>query len=160
MKLFEKHLRFIFLTDFGVQVSFIKYQIYMKLWSPGTIASKNNMNRIRRGRSHPTVPPFQQKNQPPDEVRRTGLKLCAHVPPPSPHGGVPTRPHRLSPLKNQRDEEQRQPGTMRSRLPRTACLLRLIALCILLAHSAAYFGSAYYYWIFCLFFIRSTLRHD
>ncbi len=31
---------------------------------------------------------------------------------------------------------------MRFRLPRTACLLRLIALCILLSHSAAYFGSA------------------
>ncbi|XP_057673352.1 protein Wnt-9b isoform X1 [Corythoichthys intestinalis] len=29
---------------------------------------------------------------------------------------------------------------MRSRLPRTACLLRLVALCILLSHSAAYFG--------------------
>ncbi|KAK5855911.1 hypothetical protein PBY51_007544 [Eleginops maclovinus] len=29
---------------------------------------------------------------------------------------------------------------MRSRLPRTACLLRLVALCILLSHAAAYFG--------------------
>lgn len=56
--------------------------------------------------------------------------------------GAPTGRHRLSPLKNQRDEEEQRPaGTMRSRLPRTACLLRLFALCILLAHSAAYFGS-------------------
>lgn len=56
--------------------------------------------------------------------------------------GAPTGRHRLSPWKNHRDEEeQRAAGTMRSRLPRTACLLRLFALCILLAHSAAYFGS-------------------
>lgn len=67
------------------------------------------------------------------------VNICACAPP---YSGAPTRRHRLSPLKNQRDEEQRQPGTMRSRLPRTACLLRLVALCILLAHSAAYFGSA------------------
>lgn len=56
--------------------------------------------------------------------------------------GAPAGRRRLSPRKDHRDEEeQRAAGTMRSRLPRTACLLRLFTLCILLAHSAAYFGS-------------------
>lgn len=73
-------------------------------------------------------------------ARRTGLKVCCV------HVGALKEVRRadgtdFSPWKNQRDEEQRQPGTMRSRLPRTACLLRLIALCILLSHTAAYFGS-------------------
>lgn len=80
--------------------------------------------------------------------------------------GAPTRRQRLSPVKNQRDEEQRQPGTMRSRLPRTACLLRLAALCILLAHSAAYFGSVSLLvcptfiinWMFLLFLFQQ--KHD
>lgn len=54
------------------------------------------------------------------------------------------------PVQNQRDEEQRRPVIMCSRLPRTACLLRLIELCILLSHTAAYFGSATTLVLLCL----------
>lgn len=106
------------------------------------------------GREH-TIPILRESNEveeirlPPSQsaLPSSGLlglahwivNICACAPP---YSGAPTIWQRLSPLKNQRDEEQRQPGTMRSRLPRTACLLRLFALCILLAHSAAYFGSA------------------
>lgn len=105
------------------------------------------------GREH-TIPILRESNEveeirlPPSQsaLPSSGLlglahwivNICACAPP---YSGAPTRRQILSPLKNQRDEEQRQPGTMRSRLPRTACLLRLVALCILLAHSAAYFGS-------------------
>ena len=71
-----------------------------------------------------------------------------------PYRQAPNKRHRLSLQKNQRNEEQRQPGTMRSRLPRTACLLRIIALCILLSHTAAYFGSDYYFFL-SLFFSLS-----
>lgn len=43
--------------------------------------------------------------------------------------------------QNQRDEEQHHSGIMCSRLPGTACILRLIALCVIFSHTAAYFGS-------------------
>lgn len=138
-------------------MSFIKSQIYMKLWPPGKLASRNNINRNRRVRIRPSVPPFQRKTA----TRRSPahwIEIVCACAPSLPYGGVPTRLHRLSPLKNQRDEEQRQPGTMRSRLPRTACLLRLIALCILLAHSAAYFGSAYCYYYHFLVFLLYQLH--
>lgn len=101
----------------------------------------NNIERIQWGCSNLTAPlpksPAFQRTTGPGAL--DWKYVCMWAPP---YSGAPTRRQRLSPLKNQRDEEQRQPGTMRSRLPRTACLLRLIALCILLAHSAAYFGSA------------------
>lgn len=47
-----------------------------------------------------------------------------------------------SPADRQRDEEQRRSVIMCTGLRRTACLLRLTAICVLLSHTAAYFGSA------------------
>lgn len=86
---------------------------------------------------------------PADRACRSGLKVfVGHL-----RRCADQTAHTFS-VQNQRDEEQRQPVIMRSRLPRTACLLRLIALCILLSHTAAYFGSAYLALISSLLFNR------